>query len=92
MLEPDVPIAPVRRWRVWVALAVSAIAIPIIVIDNLPDDSDDTSPVDSVNVVAPTAAPADRPASGPPKGVSVVTSSTTSSTLPLTTTTTTTPA
>lgn len=89
VIEPDLPPPPVRRRRVWLALAVSAIAIPILVLDNL-DEGDDTSPVDDVRVVVPAVAPDDRPDAGPAKGVSVVTSSTTSSTVPLTTTTTTT--
>lgn len=90
---PD-PYAPRRRRRLglWIALAITAIAVPFVVMDNLPGGDDDGSdPLNQVRVVTPVeAVPSDRPETGPAKGVSVVTSSTTSSTLPITTTTTTT--
>lgn len=89
---PD-PYAPRhrRRWGLWLALAVTVVAVPLIVLDNLPGDDDDVDPLKQVQVVTPVdVVPSDRPETGPAKGVSVVTSSTTSSTLPITTTTTTT--
>ena len=87
---PD-PYAPRhrRRWPLWLALAVTAVAVPLVVLDNLPGDDSETDPLNEVRVVTPAdSVPTDRPESGPAKGVSVVTSSTTSSTLPITTTTT----
>lgn len=91
---PD-PYAPRhrRRWGLWLALAVTVVAVPLVVIDNLPGDEGEADPLNEVRVVTPVeAVPSDRPETGPAKGVSVVTSSTTSSTLPITTTTTTIPA
>ena len=97
MIEPpelpsDLEQPPVRRWKVWLALGVTAVAIPVVVIDNLPDDEPDQSPLGGARVVTPASVPDDRPEVGPVKGISVVTSSTTSSTLPITTSTTTIPA
>lgn len=89
MTEPIVPEPHKSRMGLWVALGVTAVAIPLLILDNLPDDDDVTVP--PVTVVSPVSTPTDRPEIGPPKGVSVVTSSTTSSTLPITTTTTTPP-
>ncbi|MDE0802880.1 MAG: hypothetical protein OSA99_06110 [Acidimicrobiales bacterium] len=89
---PD-PYAPRRRRRLglWIALAVTAIAVPFVIVDNLPGDDGESDPLNQVRVVTPVeAVPSDRAETGPAKGVSVVTSSTTSSTLPITTTTTTT--
>ena len=89
MTEPEVPVHHVRR-RLWIALAVTAAAIPLLVLDNLPADAngDETT---TTRVVAPASIPADRPESGPTKGISVVSSSTTSSTQPIVITTTTLP-
>jgi len=78
------------RWGLWLALAVTAVAVPLLVIDNLPGDEPEENPLDEVRIVTPVDVPRDRPETGPAKGVSVVTSSTTSSTLPITTTTSTT--
>lgn len=89
MSEPDSAPEPGRR-RLWVALAVTAVAIPLLALDNLPGDSESDDPT-TTGVVEPVSVPADRPESGPTKGVSVVTSSTTSSTVPITITTTTLP-
>jgi hypothetical protein len=86
--EPDVaPDRPERR-RLWIALAVTLVAVPLLVLDNLPDDDDGDETTTSLGVVAPSEVSDERPESGPAKGISVVTSSTTSSTVPLTTTTT----
>lgn len=81
-----------RRRGLWIALVVTAVAVPLIVIDNLPGDEPEEDPLEEVRIVTPVDVPRDRPETGPVKGVSVVTSSTTSSTLPITTTTTTIPA
>ncbi len=89
MAEPIVPVPHHGRRRLWIALAVTAAAVPLLVIDNLPGRTDTADTPTTVRVVAPVIAPIDRPATGPTKGVSVVTSSTTSSTLPITITTTT---
>ena len=78
---------PGRR-RLWIALAVTLVAVPLLVLDNLPDDDADGASTTSLGVVAPSEAPDERAPAGPAKGISVVTSSTTSSTVPLTTTTT----
>ena len=88
MAEPEVPVHRERR-RLWVALAVTAVAAPFLVLDNLPADAGDDEPVTTLGVVAPSLAPDDRPETGPPKGLSVVNSSTTSSTEPIVITTTT---
>ena len=89
MTEPEVvPVAPQRR-RLWIALAVTAVAVPLLVLDNLPADADGDETITTRRVVAPVSVPPERPESGPAKGVSVVTSSTTSSTLPIIITTTT---
>ena len=90
MAEPEVPVHRERR-RLWVALAVTAVAVPLLVLDNLPSDADDDEPVTTARVVTASLAPDDRPETGPPKGLSVVTSSTTSSTEPIVITTTTAP-
>jgi hypothetical protein len=93
MTAPDLPpVAPVHphRRRLLIAVGVTAIAAPILVIDNLPD-ADDATTTTTLGVVAPSIAPDDRPETGPPKGISVVTSSTTSSTQPIVITTTTLP-
>ncbi|WP_436793175.1 hypothetical protein [Actinospongicola halichondriae] len=79
-----------RRRGLWIALAVTAVAVPVLVIDNLPGSDPEPDPLTEVRIVTPSDVPRDRAESGPRKGVSVVTSSTTSSTLPITTTTTTT--
>ncbi len=91
MTEPEVPVRHARR-RLWIALAVTAAAIPLLVLDNLPADAHRDKTVTTGRVVAPISVPEDRPVSGPMKGVSVVTSSTTSSTQPIVVTTTTLPA
>ena len=90
MTEPVVPVRQMRR-RLWIALAVTAAAIPLLVLDNLHADSGGDRTVTTGRVVAPVSVPADRPVTGPAKGVSVVTSSTTSSTAPIVITTTTLP-
>lgn len=89
MVEPIVPVPDDGRRRLWIALGVTALAVPLLVLDNLPGRSGPAEPVTTLRAVAPMAVPLDRPATGPTKGVSVVTSSTTSSTLPITITTTT---
>jgi len=78
------------RRRLLVALAVTAVAIPLLVLDNLPDGTADAESV-TTRMVPPASVPSDRPESGPVKGISVVTSSTTSSTQPIVITTTTLP-
>ncbi len=80
-----------RRRGLWIALAVTAVAVPLLVVDNLPDDEPTPDPLNEVRIVTPSDVPRDRSEIGPVKGISVVTSSTTSSTLPITTTTTTLP-
>ncbi len=90
MTEPEVPVRHVRR-RLWIALAVTAAAIPLLVLDNLPTHAHDDKTVTTRQVVAPISVPRDRPVTGPVKGVSVVTSSTTTSTQPIVITTTTLP-
>lgn len=82
---------PRRRWGRWLAVVVTVVAVPVVVIDNLPGGEPEQDPLSGVRVVTPKDVPRDRPETGPVKGVSVVTSSTTSSTLPITTTTTTIP-
>lgn len=89
MVEPIVPAPPDGRRRIWIALGVTALALPLLVLDNLSDDSEPAEPPTTVRAVAPMRVPLDRPETGPVKGVSVVTSSTTSSTVPITITTTT---
>ena len=90
-MEDDNPAPPDRR-RLWVAVAATMVAVPLLLLDNLTADADDdpagTTSVDKragVTVVIPL----DRPETGPAKGISVVTSSTTSSTVPITAATTT---
>jgi hypothetical protein len=93
MSAPQIDEPQRSRLRLWIALVVTAVAVPLLVIDNLPagdDDADGTAT--TVLVVPPSSVPDGRPSTGPVKGASVVTSSTTSSTVPLTITTTTVPA
>lgn len=87
--EPPTPEHRGRR-RLLVALAVTVVAIPLLVLDNLPEDTG-SGKSSTTHVVPPASAPEDRPESGPVKGISVVTSSTTSSTQPIVVTTTTLP-
>lgn len=89
MTEPIVPEPRRARTGLWVALGITLVAVPLLILDNLPDDDPMTVP--PVTVISPVSTPENRPETGAPKGVSVVTSSTTSSTLPITTTTTTPP-
>ena len=96
-MEDDNPAPPDRR-RMWVAIAATMVAVPLLLLDNLTADADDdpvgTTSADS-RVGVTVVVPLDRPETGPAKGISVVTSSTTSSTVPITvvrtTTSTTTP-
>ncbi len=90
-MEDDIPAPPSRR-RLWVAVAATMVAVPLLLLDNLTADADD-DPSGTTSVTArvvTVVAPGDRPATGPAKGISVVTSSTTSSTVPITALTTTT--
>ncbi len=87
--EPPTPEHGGRR-RLLVALAVTAVAIPLLVLDNLPDDTG-SGASSTTQVIPPASAPENRPETGPAKGISVVTSSTTSSTQPIVVTTTTQP-
>ncbi len=90
-MEDENPAPPNRR-RLWVAVAATAVALPLLLLDNLTADPDE-GPARTTSVtarVATAAAPRDRPETGPAKGISVVTSSTTSSTVPITALTTTT--
>lgn len=80
-----------RRRGLWIALAITVVAVPVLVMDNLPGDEPAPDPLNEVRIVTPVDVPRDRAETGPLKGISVVTSSTTSSTLPITTTTTTLP-
>lgn len=90
-MEDDNPAPPHRR-RLWVAVAATMVAVPLLLLDNLTADAGDapTRTASADGRVATVAVPLDRPASGPAKGISVVTSSTTSSTVPITAATTTT--
>lgn len=90
MTELESPAAHPYRRRLLIALGVTAVAAPLLVIDNLPGDGADTTTT-TLGIVAPSVAPDDRPETGPAKGISVVTSSTTSSTEPIVITTTTVP-
>ncbi len=90
MTEPE-RATSARSRRLWIALAITAVAVPLLVIDNLPADDTADEPGSPSGIVTPASIPADRPTTGPDKGVSVVTSSTTSSTLPIVITTTTLP-
>lgn len=85
------PPRPERR-RFWLALVLTAAAVPLLVIDNLPggEPAPSTTSVPTVAVSQVDVPFGSREPTGPAKGVSVVTSSTTSSTRPITTTTTTT--
>lgn len=90
-MEDDVPAPPDRR-RLWVAVAATLVAAPLLLLDNLTADAEDgegTTPTTS-RAVATVVVPLDRPETGPAKGISVVTTSTTSSTVPITVATTTT--
>ena len=87
MSEPTLGPDHAGRRRLLIALAVTLVAVPLLVLDNLPDDDGGGSTTTSLGVVAPSEIPDERPETGPAKGISVVTSSTTSSTVPLTTTT-----
>jgi hypothetical protein len=90
-VEDDVPAPPDRR-RLWVAVAATLVAAPLLLLDNLTADAEDgdgTTPITS-RAVATVVVPLDRPETGPAKGISVVTTSTTSSTVPITVATTTT--
>jgi hypothetical protein len=90
-VEGDNPAPPDRR-RLWVAVAATMIAVPLLLLDNLTADAED-DPVgttsENLRAGIPAVVPLDRPETGPAKGISVVTSSTTSSTVPITVTTTT---
>jgi hypothetical protein len=84
-VEDDVPAPPDRR-RLWVAVAATLVAAPLLLLDNLTADAEDgdgTTPITS-RAVATVVVPLDRPETGPAKGISVVTTSTTSSTVPIT--------
>jgi len=84
--------APSRR-RLWVAVAATLVAVPLLLLDNLGADAGEGDPPTRVSRPLETVAvPLDRPETGPPKGISVVTTSTTSSTVPITAATTTTSA
>ena len=91
-MEDDIPTPPDRR-RLWVAVAATCVAVPLLLLDNLTadagDDPDGTSS-STRRAVVTVVVPVDRPETGPAKGISVVTSSTTSSTVPITAATTTT--
>lgn len=89
MTEPEVAVHHGPR-RLWIALAVTAVAVPLLVLDNL-DSGPSRDETTTTRVVTPVSVPEDRPESGPVKGISVVTSSTTSSTQPIVITTTTLP-
>lgn len=81
--------APASRRSVWVAIAATCVAVPLLLFDNVSTGGgDDPSPT-SISV-ATVVVPLGRPETGPVKGVSVVTTSTTSSTVPITANTTTT--
>lgn len=90
-MEDENPAPPDRR-ALWVAVAATVVAVPLLLLDNLTgDDGDDRSRTTSPasRAVATVVVPLDRPETGPAKGISVVTSSTTSSTVPITVATTT---
>ena len=93
-MEDEHPAPPDRR-RLWVAVAATMVALPLLLHDNLTADADDepegTTAVTGRAVIT-VVVPLDRPETGPAKGISVVTSSTTSSTVPITAATTTTAA
>lgn len=92
MTEPIVPDPPRRpRIGLWVAIGVTVLAVPLLLLDLGGDDDDRGPRIPPVTVIMPVDPPQGRAESGPAKRVSVVTSSTTSSTLPITTTTTTPP-
>lgn len=93
-MEDDIPAPPDRR-RLWVAVAATMVAVPLLLLDNLTADAGDdpagtSSP--TKRAVVTVVVPHDRPETGPAKGISVVTTSTTSSTVPITVATTTTTA
>jgi hypothetical protein len=91
-VEDDNPAPPDRR-RLWVAVAATMVAVPLLLLDNLTADADDDDPVGTTSADSragvTVVVPLDRPETGPAKGISVVTSSTTSSTVPITVVTTT---
>ena len=60
MTEPEVPVHHARR-RLLVALAVTAVAVPLLVLDNLPADANGDETTTSLGVVIASVAPADRP-------------------------------
>lgn len=90
-MEDENPAPPDRR-RLWVAVAATMVAVPLLLLDNLTADVED-DPAGTTSLTKRAAltvvAPQDRPETGPAKGISVVTSSTTSSTVPITAATTT---
>ena len=90
-MEDETPAPPDRR-RLWVAVAATMVAVPLLVLDNLTADAGDGPDrgTPTTGAVLTVVVPHDRPETGPAKGISVVTSSTTSSTVPLTLATTTT--
>jgi len=89
-VEDDVPAPPPGR-RLWVAVAATLVAVPLLLLDNLAGGGDgDDAPATTIRSIATVVVPLDRPETGPAKGISVVTSSTTSSTVPITAATTTT--
>jgi len=89
-VEDDVPAPPGRR-RLWVAVAATVLALPLLLLDNLGADAGEDDPPGPVaRPLQTVAVPLDRPETGPAKGISVVTTSTTSSTVPITAATTTT--
>lgn len=90
-MEDDNPAPPDRR-RLWVAVAATMVAVPLLLLDNLTADADDEptgTNSSGTRAVVTVVVPLDRPETGPAKGISVVTSSTTSSTVPITAATTT---
>lgn len=90
-MEDDVPAPPDRR-RLWVAVAATLVAAPLLLLDNLTADAGDdgAKTPTTVRALNTVVVPLDRPETGPAKGISVVTTSTTFSTVPITAATTTT--
>ena len=82
--------APASRRSMWVAIAATCVAVPLLLFDNVSTGSDQPASTVPTLRTATVVMPLDRPATGPVKGISVVTSSTTSSTVPITANTTTT--
>lgn len=90
-MEDENPAPPDRR-RLWVAVAATMVALPLLLFDNLTADADDEpdgTTSATKRAIVTVVVPLDRPETGPAKGISVVTSSTTSSTVPITAATTT---